>query len=244
MDYLAKFHDKKEFCNFTVDVESVGGVPSINGVESVGASWMTSEGKVLSTFYQKCDLKGFTPDKRCMEEFWIPKMPHRVDEILASYRGESGNPTPWQVLANMWDWCFKVIKEHNIDPKYILKLSDCPSYDCMMIGYFSVIDIRNPFGDDMEWIDLSSLYAGMARYPITPNLIREASSKYMACIGIKDRLKQDIEKLPKWNIDHDHNPANDAINMTLYFIYFNMQNNYCWFPEDVAIGRILDEHRA
>jgi hypothetical protein len=221
MEYLLNFDSVEEYYIFCIDFESVGGIPHKNAFTQLGACFFKSNGERLSTFETRTNLVGFEKEERCMKEFWEVKMQHELPQLELQYSGKNDYPTPKEAIANLWSWADGVIKEHNIEPGHILKIGDCISYDVMLLGAFSDRDVRNPFGDDMEWIDVSSVYAGMARFPITASLIHLASSKKMAANGLYDMTGLQIV-LPRFNVDHTHSPVDDATNITLHFLYFHM----------------------
>jgi hypothetical protein len=173
-----------------IDVETTGQGLRTNFMTCIGAALISPEGKVLGTFSEYLQQpSGTVWEKRCIDEFWSKHQNLYLDTLEHVVRAAPVE----EVMARFKKWVLDVTRD-----KKTLIVFDTAGFDqawvdynlgdtsCMyLLGYFEC-----PF-------DIASYMLGVAQAEF------DASSK-------KSFVKAKAIEFPKWDVDHDHNPANDA----------------------------------
>lgn len=190
-----------------IDFESFGGITPLHAFTQMGAAVIHMEsGKVVSKFNEYANQSGYSRDERCMTEFWS-KFPDRLAETI-SICSRSKN-TPYDVIRMFWEWLDIFVPRVGCKANII---TDNAGYDAGILRCFSLT--RDPlyaFGVKRDIVDVSFYYYGLGRKPLDT----EASSKTTALAALKQPA------LPKFPVKHDHDAANDAELMGLYWWWFN-----------------------
>lgn len=219
-------------CTLSIDFESFGPSPSINGFVSLGAAIVAPDLKVVSTFFSYANQRiedrfdttfEFKQDERCMNEFWRRDENKENLEKAMKHCYDPKTPPPDHVLWMFWKWLHATVKE--FDLKDVLLIGDCIPYELVFLARFSSddIDVQRPFGVYAEWTDVCSYYRGLARVPITNTLISDTYSKSLALDAIRKIKNDESIVLPAFITQHDHDPVHDAINVGQTFQWFRNQ---------------------
>ena len=175
-----------------IDVEATGQGLRTNFMTRIGAAYISPDGIVLGTFSEYlAQPPNCTWEQRCLDEFWS-KHPELYEETVL--RVASAAPAS-EVMARFKKWVQDITKD-----KKTLIVFDTSGFDQAWVDYnledTSCMYLLGP--DRFECpFDISSYMLGLAQAPF------DASSK-------KSFEKFLNVKIPKWPVDHDHNPANDA----------------------------------
>jgi hypothetical protein len=190
------------------DFEAAGGVPSMHGFTQLGAVLINvDDAKVVAEFNEYASMNGYTWEKRCLDDFWL-KNPDRYHETIENTN--NAEKSPHEVVNSFLDW----IKEYTADMKNVHLITDNAAFDAGILRCFSSVDILYIFGDYRDIIDVSNIYYGIGREPITVDLL-DKSSKKCALAGLGDRFK-----IPDLGVKKDHHPVNDAKVIGLTWAHF------------------------
>ena len=206
-----------ELTTLTIDFESFGGIPSEHGFARMGAV-IVKNGQVVSSFESFAYSESFKKDERCISEFWEKQVPREVYNNTLKQIADKSNPNCWGVVENFWEWVDKTIKENNLS--YVLPIGDNLPFDVGILQYFSNRDVCRPFGYYCEWIDVCSYYMGVGQIPLNGKNSALVSSKRAAVSELKFKLNSPNLTLPEFEVEHDHNPVNDATSIALYYHWF------------------------
>lgn len=173
-----------------IDIEASGQGLRTNFMTCIGAAYIDPGGKVLGTFSEYLSQpEGTCWEQRCVDEFWL-KFPDLYEETKIKV----GSAAPAkEVMKRFKEWVQEISKN-----KKTLIVFDTSGFDqawvdynledtsCLyLLGYYS-----KPF-------DISAYMLGFAKADF------DSSSKksFVSTTGVN---------FPKWDVSHDHNPANDA----------------------------------
>lgn len=209
-----------------LDVESAGGLTSRNGFTQLGACIVRLEdSKVIARFNEYANMYGFEWEKRCVEEFWM-KFPERFTETL-DRTSLLSTLSPWEVVRRFLDWALDQVFQLGINNQVYIITDNAP-FDIGILRYFADRDIMYMFGEYREIVDVSSVYIGMVRKPVTVGVIN-ASAKELALEAINQmRLEKGFMfkvALPNLPVSKTHNPVDDAEEMALYWAFFQKTLN-------------------
>lgn len=197
-------------CVIAFDFESFGGIPSKNGFTQLGAVLFSiTQGKVLDRFNHYANMTGYEEEERCMTEFWNrDDMKARLAETRLGCQNSS--LSPHQVVAEFYQWCQRCVAEF---PKTYL-ITDCSAYDAGLLKFFSPVDTMYFLPN--KWacgsVDVSDVYLGIARVPMTHEVVN--GSAYKSCVALleKEYAQRGLTLAPidLQGVSHDHHPVNDA----------------------------------
>jgi hypothetical protein len=138
----------------------------------------------------------------------IKSLPDRYNETIENTK--NAEKSPHEVVNSFLDW----IKEYTANMKNVHLITDNTAFDAGILRCFSSVDILYIFGDYRDIIDVSNIYYGIGREPITVDLL-DKSSKKCALAGLGNRFK-----IPDLGVKKDHHPEGYWFNMgTLSRIY-------------------------
>ena len=174
-----------------IDVEASGQGLRTNFMTCLGSALISPEGKVLGTFssYLK-QPENCVWEQRCIDEFWskYPELFEETKKRVADAREAS------EVMSSFKKWVLDITKD-----KKTLIVFDTSGFDQAFIDYnLGDTSCMYLLGHYEAPFDISSYMLGVAEAPF------DNSSKKSFC-------KAKAVEIPKWPVEHDHNPVNDAI---------------------------------
>jgi hypothetical protein len=203
------------------DFEAAGGVTPKNGFTQLGAALIcVDDQQVIATFNEYANMSLHDWEDRCVREFWS-KNPKRFEETKIAVRNAQNDP--FDVVAMFLDW----VQANTHDKKDVVLITDNAAFDAGILRCFSKDrDIMYVFGEYRSIIDVSCVYRGMSRQVVDTALLDESSIG----LGIKavnavraGNNEDTFDAFPKFPVEHDHHPVNDAKVMGLKWAF--LMNN-------------------
>lgn len=200
-----------------IDVEATGENYINNFMPCFGACIVdVKEQKVVDKFlvyFKNSNQKEKSWDKRCLKEFWLKEENKTIYKDMLQ-KMENEGISEQIGMSNFIKWVLKNSKKC----EKLVVITDTGGFDVGWLNYYLSRYITE-YDTSMNYItgkyqpirDMSSFYMGIGK--CTPNMSLWGSEK-MALKGLG------IKKLPKFEVEHDHNPQNDAITIGLTAAFF------------------------
>lgn len=196
----------------SIDFESIGGVPSVNGFTAMGAS-IVQDGVVLESFVEYANFVGYKQDEECLRTFWLANQENKnIYDDMMEKCGKS-DKDPYEVVAKFWRWVNEAAAKHKLYD--VLPIGDNLPYDVGMLMYFSEHDVQKPFGAYTSWLDVCSFYHGLNKSLLTSSFLTNSTSADIALQFVREKVGDPELQYPV--TIHDHNPKNDAISIAIKF---------------------------
>jgi len=204
------------------DFEAAGGCTPQHGFLELGAVLVReSDSKVISSFQSFASMQHFDWEERCLEEFWKrPDMAQRFQQVVEGVAKETKGPN--KVVAEFLQWAKDVTK----DVEDVYFITDNAPFDAGILRAFSdKEDVMYALGGEYRnIIDTNTFYKGLGGQPVTCS---SWNSKDLAIAGL-NRIRATkglpaLDGFPKFEVNHDHNPVNDATSIAMHWCF--VQNN-------------------
>lgn len=202
-----------------IDFEAFGTITLANGFAQLGAVlYDLDNDQVISMFNEYASQAGYTMDQRCYDEFWS-KHVELHDAIQAKCAASTSSPH--DVIDHFFEWVDTSAVSCPGMKDNCLLITDNAAFDAAILRCFArTRDPQYVFGPYRDIVDVSNIYYGLARVPVT-KVTMDGSSKKMAMVGVGLPVG-DLPTFPEFK-EKAHSAEFDATVIAKYWSYFQHQ---------------------